>query len=54
MPDVKGLTLKDAFGMLEHVRVVYEGVGKVYMQTPEPGEYVDRRSTVHIKLKENI
>jgi len=54
MPDVIGLTLRDALGMLEHVSVTYDGVGKVYMQFPEPGEEADRRSAVHIKLRENI
>jgi len=54
MPDVIGLTLKDALGMLEHVKVTYDGVGKVYMQFPGPGEYAGRRSAVHIKLKEHI
>ena len=54
MPNVMGLTLKDALGMLEHVNVTYDGVGKVYMQIPEPGGYAGRKSTVHIKLKENI
>lgn len=53
MPDVRGLTLKDAMGMLEHVSsVVYEGFGKVYMQNPEPGSYADRKSVVSIKLRE--
>ncbi len=54
MPNVIGLTLKDALGMLEHVNVIYDGVGKVYMQSPEPGEHVGRKSGVHIKLKEYI
>ncbi|MDR2732833.1 MAG: hypothetical protein LBB36_06405 [Fibromonadaceae bacterium] len=55
MPDVRGLTLKDALGMLEHVpSVIYDGVGKVYEQFPEPGGFAGKRSTVHIKLRENI
>jgi len=54
MPDVIGLTLKDALGMLEHVKVTYDGVGKVYMQFPGPGEDANRRSAVHIKLREHI
>lgn len=54
MPDVRGLTLKDALGMLEHLSVIYDGVGKVHTQTPEPGEYISRKSPVHIKLRENI
>jgi len=53
MPNVIGLTLKDAFGMLEHVKVVYDGVGKVYKQFPGPGEYIEKRDVVHIKLKED-
>ncbi|MDR3000396.1 MAG: hypothetical protein LBU89_03940 [Fibromonadaceae bacterium] len=53
MPDVRGLALKDAMGMLEHIsNVVYDGVGKVYEQFPEPGESADRKSIVHIKLRE--
>jgi cell division protein FtsI/penicillin-binding protein 2 len=54
MPDVIGLTLRDALGMLEHVKVIYEGVGKVYKQIPEPGEYASRKSIVRIMLKEEI
>lgn len=54
MPDVMGLTLKDALGMLEHVKVTFEGAGKVYMQVPNPGEIAAQKSSVHIKLKENI
>ncbi|MCL2100486.1 MAG: penicillin-binding transpeptidase domain-containing protein [Fibromonadales bacterium] len=53
MPDVRGLALRDAMGMLEHIsNVVYDGVGKVYEQFPEPGESADRKSIVHIKLRE--
>jgi cell division protein FtsI/penicillin-binding protein 2 len=55
MPDVKGLALRDAMGMLEHIsNVVYDGVGKVYEQFPEPGSFADKKSTVRIKLKESI
>jgi cell division protein FtsI/penicillin-binding protein 2 len=55
MPDVRGLTLRDAMGMLEHVsNVAYEGVGKVYEQMPEPGSFAGKRSVVRIKLRENI
>jgi len=55
MPDVRGLALRDALGMLEHIsNVVYEGVGKVYDQFPEPGSFAGKRSTVHIRLRENI
>ncbi|MDR0516684.1 MAG: PASTA domain-containing protein [Fibromonadaceae bacterium] len=54
MPDVRGLTLRDAIGMLEHVKVSYEGTGKVYEQFPEPGSLAERKSKVLIRLKENI
>jgi cell division protein FtsI/penicillin-binding protein 2 len=55
MPDVRGLTLRDAMGMLEHIsNVVYDGVGKVYEQIPEPGSFADKRSMVRIKLRESI
>jgi cell division protein FtsI/penicillin-binding protein 2 len=55
MPDVRGLALRDALGMLEHIsNVIYEGVGKVYEQFPEPGSTAGKRSTVHIKLRESI
>ena len=54
MPDVRGLTLRDALGMLEHVSsVVYEGVGKVYEQFPEPGDIAGKRSAVRIRLRES-
>jgi len=53
MPDVRGLALRDALGMLEHIsNVIYEGVGKVYEQSPEPGSFAGKRSTVHIRLRE--
>ncbi len=54
MPDVIGLTLRDASGMLEHLNVIYDGVGRVYMQFPGPGEEADRKSEVRIKLRESI
>jgi len=55
MPDVRGLALRDALGMLEHIsNVIYEGVGKVYEQFPEPGSIAGKRSTVHIRLREGI
>jgi len=53
MPDVRGLTLRDAMGMLEHIsNVAYDGVGKVYEQFPEPGGFADKKSTVRIKLRD--
>jgi len=55
MPDVRGLALRDAMGMLEHIsNVFYDGVGKVYEQFPEPGSFADKRSMVRIKLRESI
>ena len=55
MPDVRGLALRDAMGMLEHIsHVVYSGVGKVYEQFPEPGNFADKKSSVRIKLREDI
>jgi len=55
MPDVRGLALRDAMGMLEHIsNVVYDGTGKVYEQFPEPGSFAPKKSTVHIKLREGI
>jgi cell division protein FtsI/penicillin-binding protein 2 len=55
MPDVRGLALRDALGMLEHISsVIYEGVGKVYEQFPEPGSVAGKRSTVRIRLRESI
>jgi len=53
MPDVRGLTLRDAFGMLEHVKVNYEGAGKVYEQIPEPGHPIEKNSKVLIRLSES-
>jgi len=53
MPDVIGLTLRDALGMLEHVKVNYEGSGKVYEQIPEPGHLVEKNSKVLIRLRES-
>jgi len=55
MPDVRGLALRDALGMLEHINnVIYEGVGKVYEQFPEPGSLAGKRSTVRIRLREGV
>jgi cell division protein FtsI (penicillin-binding protein 3)/stage V sporulation protein D (sporulation-specific penicillin-binding protein) len=55
MPDVRGLTLRDALGMLEHIsNVAHDGTGKVYEQFPEPGSFADKRSIVRIKLRETI
>jgi cell division protein FtsI/penicillin-binding protein 2 len=54
MPDVRGLTLRDAIGMLEHLKVKYEGTGKVYEQFPEPGNIAERKSKVLLRLREAI
>ncbi len=54
MPDVRGLALRDARGMLAHMKVIHDGTGKVYEQYPEPGSSAPKKSTVHIKLREDI
>ena len=54
MPNVMGLTLRDAIGMLEHLKVKYEGTGKVYEQFPVPGNPAEKRSSVTIRLRETI
>ncbi|MCL1956028.1 MAG: penicillin-binding transpeptidase domain-containing protein [Fibromonadales bacterium] len=55
MPDVRGLALRDALGMLEHIsNVTYEGVGKVYEQFPAPGSIAGKSSTVRIRLREGV
>jgi cell division protein FtsI (penicillin-binding protein 3) len=56
MPDLKGLTLRDALLILEQIgikreNVKYDGVGKVKEQYPEPGTIDFRDKTVFLKLQ---
>ena len=52
MPDVKGMGLKDALYMLEHmnVRVAANGRGKVKWQSVLPGSTISKSQTVKIEL----
>jgi cell division protein FtsI (penicillin-binding protein 3) len=56
MPDLKGLTLRDALLILEQIgikreNVKYDGVGTVKEQYPEPGTIDFRDKTVFLKLQ---
>lgn len=52
VPDVKGLTLKDALYMLENkgLRVEYQGKGRVVNQSQVPGSKTIKGSIITIKL----
>lgn len=53
MPDVRGMSLSDAFYLLENcgLRVRYNGRGRVVKQSPQPGAKVSRGSVAAIELK---
>lgn len=52
VPDVNGMTLRDALFLLESsgLRVVHEGVGRVKEQSLTPGARVSKGSRIFIKL----
>jgi len=54
VPDLTGLGLRDALGLLEPggYTVSFEGKGKVYAQVPAPGDTAESR-IIHLKLKES-
>ena len=54
VPDVRGMTLRDAIYLLENngLRVIYEGKGRVSDQSQEPGLKALKGSIVKIKLNE--
>ncbi|HKZ38790.1 MAG TPA: PASTA domain-containing protein, partial [Chryseolinea sp.] len=52
VPDVTGMTLRDAIYLLENsgLRVSFEGKGKVVKQSLAPGGRVGRGNTIFIRL----
>lgn len=52
VPDVRGMTLRDALYILENqgLKVYYKGTGRVIEQSQLPGTQVVRRSVVTVKL----
>ncbi len=52
VPDVRGMTLRDAMFLLENsgLRVTFSGKGKVRKQTPEHGARVFEGSVVSLDL----
>ena len=54
VPDLTGLGLRDAMGLLEAdgYTVTFEGKGKVYGQVPAAGDTVKNKN-IHLKLKES-
>ena len=53
VPDVRGMTLRDAMYLLENsgLRVQFSGVGRVRKQSPEHGAKIYEGSTVSLDLK---
>jgi cell division protein FtsI (penicillin-binding protein 3) len=53
VPDVRGMTLRDAMFLLENsgLRVQFSGVGRVKKQSPEHGAKIYEGSTVSLDLK---
>jgi cell division protein FtsI (penicillin-binding protein 3) len=52
VPDVKGMTFRDAIFLLEKagLRVFYEGKGKVQNQSIQPGGRVRKGDAIYVKL----
>ncbi len=52
VPDVQGMTLRDAIYLLEKtgLRVVHEGKGRVSEQSLSPGVRISKGSRIHIRL----
>ena len=52
VPDVKGMTFRDALYLLENsgLRVSYEGKGRVIKQSLTPGGRAPRGQTIFIRL----
>jgi cell division protein FtsI (penicillin-binding protein 3) len=52
VPDVRGMTLRDALYLLENkgLRVLYEGEGRVQRQSQQPGAKALKGSTIKISL----
>ncbi len=53
MPDLKGMTLRDAIFVLENIgfKVTFSGLGKVVQQSIEPNAVIIKRQTVNLVLK---
>ena len=54
MPDLKGLSLRDAMEIMGNIRVdvEYEGKGRVVSQSPAPEELLQKGTTCKLTLKE--
>lgn len=53
MPDLIGMTFDDAIYLLENagLKIRYEGIGKVYAQSIQPGAKVKKGEIVKVKMK---
>lgn len=53
LPDVRGMSTKDATKLLKEFKIEYSGSGDVVLyMSPEPGYYVKKGGTVKLMLKE--
>lgn len=53
LPDVRGMSTKDATKLLKEFKIEYSGTGDVVLyMSPEPGYYVKKGGTVKLMLKE--
>ena len=53
MPDLAGMTLRDALYLLERrgLRVEYKGTGRVTKQSLSPGESLKKGNTIWLELQ---
>lgn len=53
LPDVRGMSTKDATKLLKEFKIEYSGTGDVVLyMSPEPGYYVKKGGTIKLMLKE--
>ncbi|MGH7550292.1 MAG: PASTA domain-containing protein, partial [Gemmatimonadota bacterium] len=51
IPDFTGLSLREAVGRASrlHLRLSFEGTGRIVTQSPEPGEIVSRGEVIRVR-----